>query len=181
MKKFDSEEEFQQYRKFVQIFSTSVIDVVTSPSFTNQNGEEYDRLVFDLIKQRGGFDFAQNRKEQPQPPHIQEVIDGIRKVSQEIGNDKEKALQFLKDAGILDIINEQPKSQSIEDKAEIAADKYEWDFESPEGNGYTDFKLGFTEGYNQTIIDIENWVQQNNLNGTVDTIQLFKQLSKLTE
>ena len=81
----------------------------------------------------------------------------------------------------MDIINEQPKSQSIEDKAEIAADKHEWDFESPEGNGYMDFKLGFTEGYNQTILDIENWVQQNNLNGTVDTIQLFKQLSKLTE
>ena len=35
----------------------------------------------------------------------------------------------------------------IEKLAEQAADKHEWDFESPEGNGYSDFTTGFVEGY----------------------------------
>lgn len=97
-------EEFQEYRKFANIFNDAVIDVVTSAYYTNQTGEEYDRLVFDLIKQRGGFNFKKEVKENIDKN--QEVIDGIKKVFQEFGNDKEKVLKFLKDAGILDIMGE---------------------------------------------------------------------------
>lgn len=37
--------------------------------------------------------------------------------------------------------------KDVEELAIEAADKYEWDFESHEGNGYMDFQEGFKEGY----------------------------------
>jgi hypothetical protein len=43
----------------------------------------------------------------------------------------------------------------IEKLAKIEADKEEWDFESHEGNGYSDFVNGFTKGYKAAQAKIE--------------------------
>ena len=98
------------------------------------------------------------------PPHIQEVIDGIRKVSEEIDGDKEKALQFLKDAGIEPSLEPNQTEAEKGSLRKIATEiiNKEYSFFTPDTRKkmVLSFCNGYTLSRKQVIEEVEEWVNE---------------------
>lgn len=104
-------------------------------------------------------------------PTAQEIIDSITKIRLEIGGDKEKALQFLKDGGILDIINDSDQDTSIHSRIEILAmDELhkKWDHLYHFGYPNRPFPVNYQIDLNEAMLEL----YKNNVHLTLSTTTL---------